>query len=84
MADFCNICYHDMFGDGEPDINVPRIFDDLDKGTGVVVGICEGCGLKAIAKDENGYFYVNYCGSGEFKMDDISRFHVPVNKRYHL
>lgn len=57
MADFCNYCARHMWGDAEdnvlpipPDIDVPAEFKKLEDDTFVTVGICEGCGLIAVAK----------------------------------
>lgn len=51
MADFCNKCSKIMFGDVGPDIDVQKIFDDLEDGYMMDGLICEGCTLTAIAKD---------------------------------
>jgi hypothetical protein len=56
MADFCNICAKHMWGDKDddlqpipPDIDVFQEFKKLEPDTYVTVGICEGCGLVAVA-----------------------------------
>ena len=51
MADFCNKCAKDMFGEGYVDIDVPKIFEELKEGTYMSV-ICEGCSMAAIGKEK--------------------------------
>lgn len=58
MADFCTQCSAATFGDAvEPDINIREIAASLETGTYVDV-LCEGCGMKAIGKDDNGNIMV--------------------------
>lgn len=59
MADFCNYCVKEVFGDVEPDIDVYKIFDELKIGYMTPV-ICEGCGMIGVAKDEHGKLKVIY------------------------
>jgi len=60
MADFCNKCAHVMWGeDFEPEIDVPQIATKLTNGYYIPV-ICEGCGLIAISKDEDGKVILAY------------------------
>jgi hypothetical protein len=61
MADFCNICSKEMFGDVNPDINVHQILEELDSGFFTSV-LCEGCGMSHIGKEEDGtpFFYFDY------------------------
>ena len=59
MADFCNFCAKEMFGDVEPDIDVYKIFEEtqIDYYTPC---ICEGCGLVAIMRTINDELKVCY------------------------
>ena len=55
MADFCTKCTKEMFGEqASPDIDVEKEFEDLQPGYVSSGYICEGCGLVAISKTENG------------------------------
>lgn len=47
MANFCTHCHKEMGFPGKADINVEKIFDELEKNTMVNV-ICEGCGMASI------------------------------------
>jgi len=59
MADFCTQCSAATFGDKtQPDINIRETAASLKNGTYVPV-LCEGCGMNAIGKDENGQVLVN-------------------------
>ena len=52
MADFCNKCSEEMFGDLFPaDIDVPKIFESLKVDTYIPV-LCEGCGMLGIGKNK--------------------------------
>ena len=51
MSEFCNICAKRL-GLDKPTINVYKEFDRLEDGYFVSVGLCEGCGLVAVAKLE--------------------------------
>jgi hypothetical protein len=54
MAEFCNKCSNEMFGnDVKADINVPEIFEKLEEGYMEDGFICEGCGMVLIAKIGN-------------------------------
>ena len=50
MADFCNFCIQEMFGDNTipPDIDVYKEFDGIQIDYYKGVGLCEGCGLVAV------------------------------------
>jgi len=55
MADFCNKCALEMFGDEvQPDINVYEIYESLPEGHAEFGHLCEGCGIVAIAKTDDG------------------------------
>jgi hypothetical protein len=54
MADFCNVCSDQLFGDNaQPEIDVKSIVKDL-KNNHYYTVLCEGCGMIAIEKDEKG------------------------------
>jgi hypothetical protein len=54
MADFCNKCAAEMWNDQvEPEIDVHGIADQLEPGYFESV-LCEGCGIRAIGKNDNG------------------------------
>lgn len=60
MADFCNKCADELFGEGvEPDINVYAIGETLQTGFYLPV-LCEGCGMMAISKNEEGLLELAY------------------------
>ena len=75
MADFCNKCAYEMFGDRFPaDIDVPILFEQLNDNSYFSV-ICEGCGMAAVGK-ENGklilaFFKNPHDGTVEWK-DNIN------------
>lgn len=53
MADFCTKCSFEMWGtELPPDIDIQKIADGMEPGHYTAV-LCEGCGMIAIAKDEN-------------------------------
>ena len=54
MADLCNKCALEMWGDQYwPDIDIPVIAESLEPGTYAPV-LCEGCGIRAIGKNQQG------------------------------
>jgi hypothetical protein len=53
MADFCNICSEEMFGDVKPEIDVYEILQELGPEEGMAV-LCEGCGMSLIGKSPEG------------------------------
>ncbi len=56
MADYCTLCADQV---GFPvDIDVRKIAETLEPGTYVPV-LCEGCGMNAVGKDENGQVIVH-------------------------
>jgi len=58
MADFCNVCATDLFGEAvEPEINVYEILVDLEPGYAMQV-LCEGCGMSHVGKHEDGKPYL--------------------------
>lgn len=60
MADFCNKCTEEMFGDNLPaDIDVYDLAKGLPKGHYMPV-ICEGCGMLAISKTADGAIELGY------------------------
>ena len=58
MAEFCNKCSEE-WGSPEIDINVYSIHRNLRKGQMESV-LCEGCGMKAVSKDEKGNLKIAY------------------------
>jgi hypothetical protein len=60
MADFCNKCAYEMFGEDKRyvDIDVPKLFEELSDNSYFSV-ICEGCGMAAVGK-ENGKLIIAY------------------------
>lgn len=60
MADFCNFCSKEMFGDVKPDIDVYNEFDKLEPNMYINIGICEGCGLVAVMREMNDELKVCY------------------------
>jgi len=60
MADFCNKCAHEMWGQDAPaDIDVYAISESLQSDTYQVV-VCEGCRMSAIGKDTGGQVYIAF------------------------
>jgi len=47
MAEFCNKCTKEMFGDVKPDIDVVKLFEDLVPESFFPV-VCEGCGMLGV------------------------------------
>lgn len=86
MADFCNFCIQEMFGDNTipPDIDVYKIFDDTHIEYYTQVGLCEGCGLVAVYRtidDELKVCYIDgYDENNKPKytewLDYTNRFHT--------
>jgi hypothetical protein len=59
MADFCNKCIVEFFGDEiSPDIDVYQIYEKLEPGYAEFGHLCEGCGIVAVARDEAGKLVV--------------------------
>lgn len=56
MADFCNKCAEEM-GFPQPDIDVYQIHESLEPGF-FESCLCEGCGIRGIAKGENDELFV--------------------------
>jgi hypothetical protein len=55
MAEFCTKCALEMFGEqAQPEIDVTKEFEELQSGYVSSGYICEGCGLIAISKTEDG------------------------------
>jgi len=54
MASFCSYCASKITYRSNI-IDIKRIFNNLEKNEFTTIGICQNCGLKAIAKDKNGY-----------------------------
>lgn len=70
MADFCTKCHQDHGFPGEPDINVEKIFSTLNEGFMVMAGtICEGCGMVAIAKQDDKCLVARESTAGSFVWD---------------
>jgi hypothetical protein len=53
MADFCNKCAEEHFGEVDPDIDVMKIYEELEPGFSSSGYLCEGCGLIAVARMED-------------------------------
>ena len=61
MSDFCNKCIVEIFDeDTPPDIDVYKIHESLEPGYAEFIGICEGCGLLAVGKKEDGTLIILY------------------------
>ena len=63
MADFCNKCAEEH-GFPTPDIDIPKLFDDLIPETYFPV-ICEGCSMLGVGKNEDGELILNFLDSGD-------------------
>ena len=85
MADFCNKCAWDMWGDRfPPEINVPRIFAELEEEF-IKLVVCEGCGLSAIGKTEEGKLVIAYINPPiSLEEVDLDEYIIPKNKRVKL
>jgi hypothetical protein len=53
MADFCNVCSHELYGDVTPEIDVYEILEGLGEDEGMAV-LCEGCGMSLVGKSLEG------------------------------
>lgn len=60
MADFCNRCSVEM-GFPEPDIDVYKIWESLKPGY-FESCLCEGCGIRGVARGENNELFVILLG----------------------
>jgi len=70
MADFCTRCHQDHGFPGEPDIDIDNIFSSLDEGFMIEVGsICEGCGIVAVAKQNDRCLVARESTVGSFVWD---------------
>jgi len=80
MADFCNKCSDEMFGDNlPPDIDVYELAKTIPKGSYMPV-ICEGCGMLAISKTDTGELLLGYeDASGEIKFMPIKEWEDKKN-----
>ena len=78
MADFCNVCTNKMFGDEidgepvEPDFDVESIAESLEPGYYTPV-LCEGCGMKAVIKNEDSSVTLAFYNPDDFEGDLIER-----------
>lgn len=71
MADFCTKCAYEMWGDMlPPDIDIKKEAESLQPNRYVPI-ICEGCGMRAIGKDENGNVVVAFPKEGEENTDAV-------------
>ena len=71
MADFCTKCSPKMFGDEiKPEIDINEIADGLKPGY-YTNTLCEGCGLTAIIKDEDGTIKVGLLPKDDKEELDI-------------
>lgn len=69
MADFCTKCAFEMWGtELPPDIDIQKIADGMEPGHYTAV-LCEGCGMIAIAKDENSNILI---GVLDEKADEVT------------
>jgi len=59
MADFCTKCAKELF-DEEPDIDIEKIFENLEPNHVIEGFLCEECGLYAIEKDESGKMILHF------------------------
>lgn len=61
MADFCNLCTTEMFGEGKvPDIDVYAIFKALEPNYMSHYFMCEGCGMHHVHKTLEGKMILLY------------------------
>jgi hypothetical protein len=65
MAEFCSICEPEYF-----DINLAKIALDLEQGHSENI-LCEGCGIKAVYKDEVGALFLGILENGEIVLKPI-------------
>lgn len=83
MADFCNKCAWDMWGDERPaDIDVPKIFRELEDRY-VKSCTCEGCGMISVAKEGN-RLLIMYFDEEVWVEENLDEYIIPKNKRYQL
>jgi len=83
MADFCTKCAEELFGkEVSPEIDVLAIAEALEPDTWTSV-LCEGCGMLAVSRHENGNPYVGLPdGSGEYiKWYRYDEFYNQVNSK---
>ena len=77
MADFCNKCADEMFGeDASPDIHVESIATGLEPGYYMPV-LCEGCVMRMIVKEEDGTVKIGYDSlddSDEFVFETLEEY----------
>jgi hypothetical protein len=65
MADFCNKCAREIWGeDFEPEIDVPSMAEQLPAGHYIPV-ICEGCVMTAVIKNEDGSVRLEFFGMND-------------------
>ena len=82
MADFCNKCSEEMFGDNLPvDIDVYELAKTIPNGHYMPV-ICEGCGMLSISKTPTGEIQLGY----EDREGKIQFMHIDEweNKKRHV
>ena len=74
-----------MWGDRfPPEINVPRIFAELEEEF-IKLVVCEGCGLSAIGKTEEGKLVIAYINPPiSLEEVDLDEYIIPKNKRVKL
>jgi hypothetical protein len=95
MSDFCTQCSIATFGDKiQPDINIREIASSLENGMYVPV-LCEGCGMNAVGKDENGQIIVhvpknvrddadkqyNWIRLEDFEKDHLTKYWYHASER---
>ena len=73
MADFCNKCANNN-GFPEPEIDVKKKFDELKPGYWIGGMLCEGCGLRGIAKTEEGELQVAYPDKPDWVTEKIEDY----------
>lgn len=76
MADFCTECSKEM-GFPVADINETEIFSKLEKNQYLPV-LCEGCGMLAIGRGEDGKMMYAYTSEEDEDMVVWTSLHKPL------
>lgn len=69
MSDFCSKCHLDHGFPGEPEIRVEEMFNALEEGYMTSGFICEGCGMVAVAKQNNNCLVARDLGGDSLVWD---------------
>jgi hypothetical protein len=79
MAEFCNVCSREIFGEAKPDIDVYKIASSLPGGV-IKNVLCEGCGMSFVGKDqeENVFLYFDYNSNIENRKYTIDEWESGV------